>query len=137
LKTITPDELFIFFAVTMLMVRAKKLKISDYWSTDPLLVTPQYSDYMSRNRYLVLIHLLHLNDNYLPTEGEKLYKLRAVIDHLRAKFGEVFYPFQNICIDKSLTLFKGRLAFIQYIPSKKHRFGIKTFVICDCETVRF
>jgi hypothetical protein len=33
-----------------------------------------------------------------------------------------------------LTLFKGRLSFIQYTPSKRHRFGIKTFVICDCET---
>jgi hypothetical protein len=107
--TITPDELFIFFAVTMLMVRAKKLKISEYWSTVPLLVTPQLSDYMSRNRYLVLIRLLHFNDNNLPTEGNKLYKLRPVIDHLKAKFGEVFYTFQNICIDDSLTLFKGGL----------------------------
>jgi hypothetical protein len=33
-----------------------------------------------------------------------------------------------------LTLFKGQLSFIQYIPSKRHRFGIKTFIICDCET---
>jgi hypothetical protein len=104
-KTITPDELFILFAVTMLMVRAqKKLKILDYWSTDPLLVMPQFSDYMSRNRYVVLLRLLHFNDNNLPTEGDSLYKLRPVIDHLRAKFGEVFYPFQIICIDYSLIL---------------------------------
>jgi hypothetical protein len=74
----------------MLMVRAKKLTISDYWSTDPPLVTPQFSDYMSRNRYLVLIRLLHFNDNNLPTEGDKLYKLRPVTDHLTAKFGKVF-----------------------------------------------
>jgi hypothetical protein len=130
----TPDELFIFFAVTMLMVRAKKLNISDYWSTDHLLATQQFSDFMSRDRYLLLLRLLHFNDNNFQTEGDKLYKLRPVIDHLRAKFGEMFYPFQNICIDESLTLFKGRLAFIQYIPTKRHRFGIKTFVICDCET---
>jgi hypothetical protein len=26
------------------------------------------------------------------------------------------------------------ISFIQYIPSKGHRFGIKTFIICDCKT---
>ena len=29
---------------------------------------------------------------------------------------------------------KGRLIFKQYIPSKRHRFGINFFVLCDCET---
>ncbi|KAF3426717.1 hypothetical protein E2986_12625, partial [Frieseomelitta varia] len=43
-----------------------------------------------------------------------------------------FYPFQNICIDESLLLFKGRLSFKQFIPPKCNRFGIKSFVACDC-----
>ena len=33
-----------------------------------------------------------------------------------------------------MILFKGRLVFKQYIPSKRHRFAIKLFVLCDCET---
>jgi hypothetical protein len=67
-------------------------------------------------------------------QGEKLYKIQPVISHLRSAFSEAFTPFQNLCIDKSLVLFKGRLNFKQYIPSKRHRFGIKVFVLCDCET---
>ncbi|XP_042871046.1 piggyBac transposable element-derived protein 4-like [Penaeus japonicus] len=31
-------------------------------------------------------------------------------------------------------LWKGRLGFRQYIPSKRHRYGIKAFVLCDCQT---
>ena len=31
-------------------------------------------------------------------------------------------------------LWKGRLHFKQYIPSKRHRFGIKIFILCDCRT---
>ena len=31
-------------------------------------------------------------------------------------------------------LYKGRLTFKQYIPSKRSRFGIKLFVLCDCKT---
>lgn len=29
-------------------------------------------------------------------------------------------------IDESLILFEGRLGFKQYIPSKRHRFGLKS-----------
>ncbi|KAJ8929857.1 hypothetical protein NQ314_017462 [Rhamnusium bicolor] len=47
---------------------------------------------------------------------------------------ETFYPFQNLCIDESLVLFKSRIFFKQYIPSKRHEFGVKFFLICDCET---
>ncbi|KAJ8976674.1 hypothetical protein NQ317_004757 [Molorchus minor] len=49
-------------------------------------------------------------------------------------FAEHFYPFANLVIDESLVLFKGRLRFKQYIKSKRHRFGIKLFLLCDCET---
>ncbi|KAJ8926259.1 hypothetical protein NQ314_021380 [Rhamnusium bicolor] len=40
----------------------------------------------------------------------------------------------KLSIDESLVLFKGRLAFRQYIPSKRHRFGIKLFMLCDSKT---
>ncbi|XP_069188109.1 piggyBac transposable element-derived protein 4-like [Procambarus clarkii] len=36
--------------------------------------------------------------------------------------------------DRHDRLCKGQLAFKQYIPSKQHRFGLKLFVLCDCET---
>ena len=31
-------------------------------------------------------------------------------------------------------LYKGRLKFKQYIPSKHNRFGVKTYVLYDCTT---
>ena len=37
-------------------------------------------------------------------------------------------------IDESFLLFKGRLVFQQYIPSKRHQFGVKLFVLCNSET---
>lgn len=33
-----------------------------------------------------------------------------------------------------MALWKGRLSFKQFIKSKRHRFGIKLFVLCDVET---
>ncbi|XP_037794136.1 piggyBac transposable element-derived protein 4-like [Penaeus monodon] len=40
----------------------------------------------------------------------------------------------DLCIDESLVLWRGRLAFRQHMPNKRHRFGLKLFLICDVET---
>lgn len=53
---------------------------------------------------------------------------------LKTNFQNHFYSFQNLVIDESMVLFKGRLSFKQYIKTKRHRFGIKLYVLCDCET---
>lgn len=53
---------------------------------------------------------------------------------IKSQFQSQFYPFENLVIDESMILFKGRLSFKQYIKTKKHRFGIKLYVLCDCET---
>ena len=44
------------------------------------------------------------------------------------------YPFQDICIDESKMVWKGRLGFKQYIPSKRHCFGVKFFMVVDVKT---
>ncbi len=44
------------------------------------------------------------------------------------------YPHKNLVIDESLMLWRGKLLFKQYIPSKRHRFGVKLFILCDCKT---
>lgn len=41
-KNTTPEELYIFFALTMLMARVKKLTIAENWSKDLLISTPQF-----------------------------------------------------------------------------------------------
>ncbi|XP_054715386.1 piggyBac transposable element-derived protein 4-like [Uloborus diversus] len=38
---------------------------------------------------------------------------------------------RDICIDESLLLYKGRLAWKQYMPKKRARFGIKFFMLCE------
>jgi hypothetical protein len=103
------------------------------WSTDPLLSTPIFTRLMKRDRFFFIMKISHFCDNALPHNGDKLYKLRYVVDYLRNKFREIFSPFEKLCIDESLVLFKGRLSFRQYIPSKRHRFGVKLFMLCDCK----
>lgn len=137
-------EMKSFIGVFLLMGMIKKPEINSYWCTDPLFTTPVFNAAMSRDRFLLLLKFLHFNDNTnMPNvqdrNRDRLYKIRPVLNHLFDKFQSVYVPDQNIAIDESLMLWKGRLLFKQYIPLKRARFGIKSFLLCDSSgyTYRF
>ncbi|KAJ8953501.1 hypothetical protein NQ318_023623 [Aromia moschata] len=133
-KDVDIGEFFIFIALSMLMTRSKKLDVKEYWSLDPLLHTPVFGKYMSRDRYLQILKNLHFANNEEADPNNRLYKVKNILERVKQRFQSQFYPFQNLVIDESMILFKGRLSFKQYIKTKRHRFGIKLYVLCDCET---
>lgn len=50
------------------------------------------------------------------------------------RFKSVYSPNPEISIDESLIAHKGNLIWKQYIPSKRSRFGIKLFQLCESES---
>ena len=129
-----PEELYVMFALMFLMPLCKKHVLKHYWRHDPIIDTPVFRTYMARDRFLLLLSFLHFADNENPSHHDRLWKVRDILSMLFSRYSKFFYPFQKLVIDESLMLYKGRLIFKQYIPSKRHRFGIKLFVLCDCET---
>lgn len=49
-------------------------------------------------------------------------------------FKEDYTPDQHVSVDESLMKFRGRLSYIQFNKSKRARFGIKFFKICESKT---
>ncbi|CAF1671042.1 unnamed protein product, partial [Adineta ricciae] len=127
------QEIYVFIATTMLMGVVQKNRLKDYGSTDPIITTPIFRELFPRDRYLSILRMLHFVNNDEKKTG-KLYKMLPIIRHMQVKFQQFFKPFQKLCIDESILPWKGNLSFRQYIPSKRHRFGIKLFILCDCET---
>lgn len=132
-KPLTVEEFKVFLAITLLMVHNKKNVLENYWSTDKLQLN-YIPNLMSRNRYCTILRLLHFSDNAQQNQHGRLSKIKDLVDMFRKTFSSNLIPFRNLCIDESLLKFKGRLSFKQFIPSKRSRFGIKTYVLCDCET---
>lgn len=130
-----PNEMRQFLGLLFLTRIIRKPAFHLYWSKDPLYFTPLFSAIMTRNRFQLLLKFLHFNDNtQMPAADappDKLFKIRPLLDHLCEKFGEVYTPSCNSSIDESLLLWKGRLAFKQYIPLKRARLGIKCFMLCE------
>lgn len=117
----------------MLMPDFKKLSLKEYWSTDELLNKSIFRKIMARDRYIImLLQTLHFKDN-ITTTDDPLAKIRLVINKIKTSFSQSFIPYENLGIDESLLLYKGR-CFKQFIPSKRNRFGTKSFVLCDSKT---
>jgi hypothetical protein len=97
----------------------KKPQLAIYFTVDPLLCTPIFGKTMSKNRFLLLLAMLHLADNSVATDDPKLQKIKPIIEHFRNRFRESYLPKEKVCIDESLILWKGRLGFCQYIFQPK------------------
>ena len=76
---------------------------------------------------------LHFNNNndlnydVNDENRDRLHKVRPLIELIRGGCKNVYCPGQNLSVDESLVLFKGRLHFKQYIRTKRARFGIKLY----------
>lgn len=98
------SEMYTFLATIMLMSVVEKNTIHDYWSADPLIVTPMFRQLFSRDRFLMLLKYLHFNGNSNQVVGDGLYKIKPVIHELRKKFRLFVVPYKNLCTDESLAL---------------------------------
>ncbi|XP_069168901.1 piggyBac transposable element-derived protein 4-like [Procambarus clarkii] len=117
-KDTTVGEMYVFFALCMLMKNCVKHVIDHYWSKDHTVPTPMFSKYMSRDRFVKILRCLHFANDEDRNDDDRLWKVRHVLNELIGKYRDFYIPAQKLVIDESLVLFKGRLAFKQYIPSK-------------------
>ena len=82
---------------------------------------------------------LHLSDNsqYIPRGQpghDPLYKIRPLLSPLLANFKAAYTLHRELSIDEAMVGFKGRLCFIQYLPQKPTKWGIKAYVLADSAT---
>ena len=91
---------------------------------------------ISGRRFELLLKYLHLNDDTkMPPRGssthDKLYKIRPLLDSLVQTFKTHYTPTECLSVDESLVDFKRRVFFVQYMPKKPTKWGIKTWTLAD------
>ena len=126
-----PSEMRKFIGILLNMGLVRKPSVEDYWSTDPVLATPVVSSVMPRDRFEVLMRMWHFANNEDTVPGDRLHKIRQVCDSILDRFQDVYHPGKELSIDESMVLWRGRLVFCQYIPGKKHKYGIKLYLLCE------
>jgi hypothetical protein len=75
---------------------------------------------------------MHFNNDIKDTylSPPKLFKIYPVMSYPNRKFQNLYIPDQNIATDESLTQWKGRLSFTQYIPLKPSKFEFQSYDLC-------
>ena len=94
---------------------------------------------MKRDRFSLIMKFLHLADNeqYVPKGQpghDPIFKLRFFLEPLIANFQKSYTLHRELSIDEAMVGFKGRLAFIQYLPKKPTKWGMKAYVLADSTT---
>ena len=89
----------------------------------------------SRNRYQNILKFLHLVDKKkIPKRNDLSYKpslrFKPLIDFVNRKF----LPRRELSVDESLVGTKGKTSMLQYIPSKRSRFGVKFWMLIESVT---
>ena len=120
-----------FFGLLLAMPLTKKSTIDEYWSTEPIMNTPYYATVMSRNQFRAIYRFLRFSDPNLVesnNRNSRLFQLEEKIHQICRNFK----PGMELSLDECLLLHKGRLCFKMFIRSKRARFGIKIYILCDC-----
>ncbi|CAH1972612.1 unnamed protein product [Acanthoscelides obtectus] len=133
-KETNTNEIRTLIGLLILQGLCPKPEYKMYFSRRESIETPFFSKIISEKRFHLLLKFLHFVDNSTinaNTKNRKLAKVLPLLNHLREKFMTSYVPERDIAIDESLIGWKGRLGWKQYIPSKRKRFGIKLFALCE------
>lgn len=128
-QDVTVPELKVFLGIILWMGLAPRPSIEHFWSTG-VLYRSDVGKFMPRNRFELILSHFHLSDNETADTDNRLHKLGNLISYLNDCFTKLYIPGEDVCIDETMVPWRGRLLFRQYIPSKRHKYGIKLYKLC-------
>ena len=139
---VTKDEVYAYCGTLLLLgvLRKRNIDTIDLWKSDSDNIhrVHQIVTTFSRERFRLL-------SRYLTFDDINSRKERAKNDRKYFKMSDVFYSFasqtklayepgSHLCVDECLYSFRGRCSFVRYLPNKPAKYGLKFWIICDCDT---
>ena len=134
-KTVTLNEIYKFFSITLHMSVLKLPHINDYWTRDVFLSTRFSNRLLSRDRFKAILYMLHLNNNEQYINRGKdgydpIYKIRPLFDFFSQK---MLWKFPPLCKPYCWWMympFHRSCKFSYLHENKPNRYGIKLFTLC-------
>ena len=131
-KDIDSNTMKKFLGIILFMGLVRYPKIEYYWKKNDIYYHPLLHKIgMSYNRFSAILRCWHFVDNSLPTEDtDRLFKINPLINLVMDNIKKLYIPGDTVVIDETMILFRGRLKFRQYNPSKAHKYGMKVYKLC-------
>jgi len=131
-------EILAYFGL-LFLIGVKKghhVNVKELWAADGSGIEVTRAA-MSYKRFLFLGRCLRFDDYKTRVERRKIDKLAAIrtmLDLFLKNIDKNYNLSEYTTIDEMLHPFRGRCQWIQYIPSKPAKYGIKMFALCDAKT---
>lgn len=132
-KPTTRDEMLVFIGILLIMgiVRLPEMRL--YWSKDPMYANERIKRAMKRERFFDFLQYWHFSDSEQVSSDNRLFKISTLLEMINRNFQEVVEPGKELTIDETMIPWRGRLQFRQYIPGKRHKYGVKIYKLCLVE----
>lgn len=132
----TIEEIKAFLGVSIAIGLVNLPELDDYWRSGSIYGMPWFSSIFTRDRFKQILRYLHVVDNEkdLPKDNpdrDRLHKLGKLQDTLSKSFSAMYAPQRELSIDEQMIGTKSRVSFIQYMPLKPKKFGIKIWALCE------
>ena len=92
---------------------------------------------MSRNKFQEIMRYIRFDSKNTRRERRETDRFAAIRDvwyTVMTNLQRCYYPHENVTVDEQLFPCRSRCGFIQYMPQKPGKFGIKFWMLCDAET---
>jgi hypothetical protein len=124
---VTEEDIKDFLAINILMGVVVLPSYKDYWKTSYRY--PKIADIMPIKRFQQIRRFLHFTDNTQVDSTDRYYKLRPLLDRVRAQCQSVEEE-DAFSIDEMIIPYKGKKAGSrrQYNPNKPCKWGFKNLV---------
>lgn len=137
-KNTTKSEILAFIGLLLLAGTKKQnhTHFLELWTADGT-GSEIFRATMSYNRFLFLLTAIRFDDKSTRRERkatDKLAAIRFILNRFVENCNNNYNLGEHVTIDEMLIPFRGRCSFIQYIPNKPAKYGLKVFVLCDSRT---
>lgn len=122
------DELKTFIGIIFLMGIIRLNRVNDCWKQH-YLFNLSFHKFMSRDRFLIILRCLHFQHE--QESNDPIFKIRPIMNYFNSKMEELCFLSRYLTIDESMVLWRGRLAWRQFLPGKRHKYGLKLFVLAN------
>ena len=116
--------------------QASRHDIQDLWKTDGTGMDLLRS-VMSYKRFKFLLCQMRFDDSTTREErrsADRLAPIRDIFESVVASFRQMYSPTEFVTLDEALEPFRGRCGFVQYMPKKPAKYGLKLQCLCDANT---
>ena len=134
IKKTNPHEMMSLVGCLFIMCFNRLPAMNCYWLTKPSMGNVVIKATFSRDRFKLLLSKLYFNMPEKPSDACKTFYVEELVSCLKSTFQRVRQDSVFQSLDESMTKFKGRSSFKQYMPAKPVKRGIKVWMRCDVLT---